>query len=809
MRKKSIAFLLALIWSLAVLSGGPGGFATQGFGLVQAAAEEAGVPGENGTGTESGTSGEAEATGETGEHQASEASGKPEEDHGTEASGKTEAHPEHEASGAAAAPEETGPAADPAAEKKPEATVEPAAEKKPEATAEPAAEKKQESPAAREPAKAAGTPESTAEPEAEWTVLFYFCGSDLESQYGFASENLEEISNCAPLTELEGKVNALIETGGSSYWQAAARVGIDISPEVNTRLRVTPGEGTHGFTEEMTFPRRSMAEPETLTDFISWGTERYPAKKYALVLWNHGGGAKTGLLYDENDEGNYLTLKELRQALDSADVQFEAIVFDACMMASLETACAVKDHAAWMIASEEVVPGMGTAVGRWLQALYNHPECDGERLGRNICDMTQVKYANDTNQQARSVLTWSLIRLDQTDRVLAAFDQFFLEMGELLTEDPEDAMIRSLTLQRAEEYGDGQENMRDLSCAFYEEDAMEYIDRSLCLEMMDALQSAVRWSVRGPGRSEAWGLSFCLGMDFTPAELDIYAGNCPSPAYLAFLDAVTDWKAPEEVYREVPKLPEMSSLEAFHVHAAQVVSEDGIPALEIPSADGNLAGVYYSLYQVREDVNETVRLGRTVCQRVPVENGTRWQAHEPWVWLTLDGEICTVDLYNESPTEILYNIPLQIGKDTYRLRCGRIFMEMEYRNLKDGRLSGYAEQESVYSVYGFWEGYNDHSNVISRNVTSLALKRGQDYRLLYPRAENRGYEISLQSRKITTGMELKEELLPPGKYLLEYEIDDLFMNRRKLEKIEFFWDGTDFRFADDFEWSGIIVVNEG
>ena len=35
-----------------------------------------------------------------------------------------------------------------------------------------------------------------AEEPAGWTVMFYFCGSDLESKYGFASENLMEITEC-------------------------------------------------------------------------------------------------------------------------------------------------------------------------------------------------------------------------------------------------------------------------------------------------------------------------------------------------------------------------------------------------------------------------------------------------------------------------------------------------------------------------------------------------------------------------------------------------------------------------------------
>ena len=29
---------------------------------------------------------------------------------------------------------------------------------------------------------------------AEWTIMFYMCGSDLESKYGYATGNLQEIA---------------------------------------------------------------------------------------------------------------------------------------------------------------------------------------------------------------------------------------------------------------------------------------------------------------------------------------------------------------------------------------------------------------------------------------------------------------------------------------------------------------------------------------------------------------------------------------------------------------------------------------
>ena len=69
----------------------------------------------------------------------------------------------------------------------------------------------------------------------EWTVLFYFCGSDLESNHSYATDNLKEIASVSYLTNYlpvfaeeygvdigqlpePGAVNILIETGGAKEW---------------------------------------------------------------------------------------------------------------------------------------------------------------------------------------------------------------------------------------------------------------------------------------------------------------------------------------------------------------------------------------------------------------------------------------------------------------------------------------------------------------------------------------------------------------------------------------------------------------
>ena len=34
--------------------------------------------------------------------------------------------------------------------------------------------------------------------------------------------------------------------------------------------------------------KTNMADSEALYDFIKWGISNYPAKKYGLILWDHG-----------------------------------------------------------------------------------------------------------------------------------------------------------------------------------------------------------------------------------------------------------------------------------------------------------------------------------------------------------------------------------------------------------------------------------------------------------------------------------------------------------------------------------------
>ena len=661
-----------------------------------------------------------------------------------------------------------------------------------------------------------------AEEPAEWTLLFYFCGSDLESKYSYATSNIEEIMHiyspesymlsmmkiygteeAQMVIHRPGKVNILMETGGCTRWHRE-----EISADALQRWSIHFDEN-HSYYPVMdlkdTLPLANMAEPETLSDFIRWGTQNYPAKKYALVLWDHGGGALTGLFADELFNGDYLNLSELKTALGNGGVTFEAVVIDACLMANIETAYMIKDYAHWMIASEEEVPGKGTAVGDWIQELLFHPEMDGRTLGRIICDKTLTKYANDDNQQARTTITWSVIDLTRIDPLITAMNRFFQSLCDSYKNYPRLMLRYADAIKRSEEYGNGEQKMRDIGDVMYSDRITQFLDLSLRNEILDALMNAVDYTVRGIGRSGARGLSFCYPINAAPEKLDIYAQNCPSMHYLAFLDAVTDWTAPDSIYASVERLTELTEVDDLKIRASRCLNEKGFPviAVNIEDALTNMGGMYYRLYRVDNGTGEVMSLGRTDCVINISENmDCLLEANEPWMWPYIDDYPCTMDLLVEQYTATgevrLYNIPVQISTENQFLRCGRYD---SYDN------TGVHE----YEVYGVWEKYDDNSQMTNRNVIKLSQLAGQEYRLIAPLEESMKkkeirYMISGATNRLFRNLDVVEKPLPPGIYFLEYEIDDLFMHQCIVGRFEMRWDGEKITFPDGFVWEGDIEM---
>ncbi|MCQ2446551.1 MAG: clostripain-related cysteine peptidase, partial [Clostridia bacterium] len=201
------------------------------------------------------------------------------------------------------------------------------------------------------------------------TIMLYMCGTDLESKYGMASKDLQEMLNAT----VSDRVNLIVETGGCKQWKNKV-----ISNQKNEIYKIED-DGLRRL--ESNFGTAAMTDPNNLTKFIKYCESNYEADRYMLIFWDHGGGSLSGYGYDEkNPEKSSMTLSKINSALaaakdeDGDQIYFDVIGFDACLMATLETAFVTERYADYLLASEETEPGTGWYYTDWLTELSRDPE---------------------------------------------------------------------------------------------------------------------------------------------------------------------------------------------------------------------------------------------------------------------------------------------------------------------------------------------------------------------------------------------------------------------------------------------------
>ena len=166
--------------------------------------------------------------------------------------------------------------------------------------------------------------------------------------------------------------------------------------------------------------------PKTLVDFAVWAMTTYPARKYALILSDHGAGWVGGWNDDAPKEGSSFTINEIDQALATIlqrtkVANFELLGFDACLMSEVEALAGVAPYARYAVASQEVEPALGWAYATFLGALAKNPRQSGADLAKSIVKSYIVNDIRIVDNEARQVfLEETGADADLTARALGA-----------------------------------------------------------------------------------------------------------------------------------------------------------------------------------------------------------------------------------------------------------------------------------------------------------------------------------------------------------------------------------------------------
>lgn len=347
----------------------------------------------------------------------------------------------------------------------------------------------------------------------EWTVIVYSAADDevLEETMWFDINEMELVGSNPQLNivvQIDRYAGAFT---GDGDWTDTRRYLITQDNDL----------GTINSPVVQNLGELDTSDPQTLVDFVTWAIQNYPAKKYALVMSDHGGGW-TGGFTDMSSSSTGMSLPEIGTALEQIRQntgleKFEMLGFDACLMGQIEVFGSLYPYSNYMIASEEVIPSYGWSYAAWLGQVAQNPAMDGGGLSQAVIStyvvndtaLTELRTSADDIAWEESTTTLSAIESARVPDMIGAMNQFVSAMASL--DQSEVAEARTYARNYYSVFGE------EVSPSFIDlgnfSDVLANLtgDSSLqqaAIQLQTAISSAVVAEKHGPGMSGSNGVSF-------------------------------------------------------------------------------------------------------------------------------------------------------------------------------------------------------------------------------------------------------------------------------------------------------------
>ena len=522
-----------------------------------------------------------------------------------------------------------------------------------------------------------GTPTTVpqeTEPRADgsWAIYWYLCGSDLETNGGFATTDLMEMME----VKLPENINVVIQTGGAAVWQNEY-----MNPDKIQRWLFS-SEGLQLLEEQST---ANMGDAQTLYDFLSFANTNYPADKVAVTFWNHGGGSVSGAAFDEIHGLDSLDLAEMYQAFNAvwpantANPALELVGFDTCLMATVDVAATFQNFSKYLVASEEVEPGNGWLYSGWLAELAANPHMDGDDLGIAICN-TYYDGCEAVGTQDQTTL--SVTDLTKLTPLLEAYEDFGEEAFAAAAQDSGFFAQLGRAAAQSENYGgntkeQGYTNMVDLGHLARQTAWMLPSAQSVS----DALADCVIYKVGGIYRTEATGLSCYYSYNGDINDFNGYIGVGTGIAFkhLYAYGLTGELAEGGDEYLaslNIGQLPEILTLADTDWDGAPLdVNENGSAFLTLGENAANiLSGIDFQLFYVDKENDQMMLLGTDNDITADWDNGIFYDNFRG-VWGAIDGHLVYMELSFQGDSYNLYSVPILLNGEAYNLQVAYDFTD--------------------------------------------------------------------------------------------------------------------------------------
>lgn len=304
--------------------------------------------------------------------------------------------------------------------------------------------------------------DSTTGQLADVTIIYYGCGGG--NLDGMNINNMREFYRAKPESfknvkvvmqykfsktkvfqpEEEELFQKDLEKLGEAYMDSALKKSTYlkwIGPKANATFRcvLDPAQTLRRQVITSYLPDENIdfTHPATLADYIRWAARQCPAKRYVLLLSDHGRGflpyqdagdgsyvdyygsdprAQTRALLDDTGLSKSLTVFELAQAIKSSGVKISTVYMDCCLMNSLEYLFELKDLCNYVIASSYSIQG-GGYYSALIDCFAQHSQVFEQRMTEYIKILTKKWDEDNWDESSPLYLDVTITRTSRLNRL--------------------------------------------------------------------------------------------------------------------------------------------------------------------------------------------------------------------------------------------------------------------------------------------------------------------------------------------------------------------------------------------------------
>ena len=355
-----------------------------------------------------------------------------------------------------------------------------------------------------------------------WTVLVY----------GHADHNLTS-AMMEDLLEMEqagggSKFNIVTQVDintqhrGTKLWKFKNKVDPELFKGVN-RILVgsdtdnNPNSFNSDFLESLP-EDNNMDDPEVLKDFIKWGADNFPADRYGLILWNHGGQF---LGYGGDTQNNTLKNKSvlstenikssILQSIETSNInKFEFIAFDTCLMGGVEILSDFNGLCNVFFACPELDYGDGWDYNNALNYLKANPDVEINEFARKEVEIWNEHHGGPMDLSHKVHTAYDMSKFETFAINFKAFSlelkKYGLSGGELVPEIRAEATHYSVASRSQAKSPTHFIDLGDFASKF----AIANVNQSLkqaSLELVQSINDMVLAKALGSQRTHVSGLS--------------------------------------------------------------------------------------------------------------------------------------------------------------------------------------------------------------------------------------------------------------------------------------------------------------